>query len=278
MAGLKSILVFDSDPLVHDLVRRVAKAKAWHIESAFDIPAGWQCLESTPFDLVITSRSDLLSQIQEQCPNQKISVITGTAAPDSARRALRAHAYSFISKPFSEEMICEMIEQALESRSWAGDIEVISALPSWISLQVRCKMETAERVLHFIREMEIDLPAPEREQLAMALRELLMNAIEHGGRSDPNQILSISCVRTDQAIIYHIRDPGSGFSMDQLPHAAISNHPETPANHLEEREKLGLRPGGFGILLVRQLADELLYNEVGNEVLLIKYRKNGQPG
>jgi len=34
---------------------------------------------------------------------------------------------------------------------------------------------------------------------------------------------------------------------------------------------LGLRPGGFGILLTRQLVDELIYNETGNEVLLIKY-------
>ena len=41
--------------------------------------------------------------------------------------------------------------------------------------------------------------------------------------------------------------------------------------HAEIREKLGMRPGGFGILMTRQLVDELIYNEQGNEVLLIKY-------
>ena len=41
--------------------------------------------------------------------------------------------------------------------------------------------------------------------------------------------------------------------------------------HTEVREQMGLRPGGFGILMTRQLVDELLYNEAGNEVLLIKY-------
>ena len=30
-------------------------------------------------------------------------------------------------------------------------------------------------------------------------------------------------------------------------------------------------PGGFGILLTRNFADELIYNQKGNEVLLIKY-------
>ena len=32
-----------------------------------------------------------------------------------------------------------------------------------------------------------------------------------------------------------------------------------------------MRPGGFGIMMTRQLVDELIYNEQGNEVLLIKY-------
>jgi hypothetical protein len=37
------------------------------------------------------------------------------------------------------------------------------------------------------------------------------------------------------------------------------------------RDELGMRPGGFGIAMVRAIADELLYNEAQNEVVLIKY-------
>jgi anti-sigma regulatory factor (Ser/Thr protein kinase) len=32
-----------------------------------------------------------------------------------------------------------------------------------------------------------------------------------------------------------------------------------------------LRPGGYGLLLAAGTVDELIYGEVGNEVLLIKY-------
>jgi hypothetical protein len=32
-----------------------------------------------------------------------------------------------------------------------------------------------------------------------------------------------------------------------------------------------LRPGGFGLLMTRQLVDEMIYSQAGNEVLLIKY-------
>jgi len=40
--------------------------------------------------------------------------------------------------------------------------------------------------------------------------------------------------------------------------------------HLERRAQMGLRPGGFGILVTRQIVDEMFYNERGNEVLLVK--------
>jgi anti-sigma regulatory factor (Ser/Thr protein kinase) len=37
------------------------------------------------------------------------------------------------------------------------------------------------------------------------------------------------------------------------------------------REKEGMRPGGYGLLVAAGTVDELLYSEIGNEVLLIKY-------
>ena len=54
----------------------------------------------------------------------------------------------------------------------------------------------------------------------------------------------------------------------KLPHAA---NPEDPTTHMMVREVLGLREGGFGILMARGLVDDLQYNETGNEVRLIKY-------
>ena len=41
-------------------------------------------------------------------------------------------------------------------------------------------METADRILQFLREMGTDLPHSERENIATAFREILLNAIEHG--------------------------------------------------------------------------------------------------
>jgi anti-sigma regulatory factor (Ser/Thr protein kinase) len=77
-------------------------------------------------------------------------------------------------------------------------------------------------------------------------------------------------------IQFQIKDTGPGFSMDGAKHAAINNPPEEPLRHAHYRTEKGMRPGGFGIMLVKQIADELIYNEAGNEVVLVKYLDSKQ--
>ncbi|MEO8659737.1 MAG: ATP-binding protein, partial [Bryobacteraceae bacterium] len=73
-----------------------------------------------------------------------------------------------------------------------------------------------------------------------------------------------------QMLGFYIRDPGDGFSFDDLSHAAVSNPAESVTDHMNVREERGMRPGGFGIAMARSLLDGLYYNEKGNEVILIK--------
>lgn len=95
--------------------------------------------------------------------------------------------------------------------------------------------------------------------------------MEHGAGFDPEKVIEVAAIRTRRTIVYHFRDPGPGFRSKQVPHAAIYNPPENPLAHVEYRMAQGMRPGGFGILLGQQLVDELIFNEPGNEVLLIKH-------
>jgi anti-sigma regulatory factor (Ser/Thr protein kinase) len=97
------------------------------------------------------------------------------------------------------------------------------------------------------------------------------NAIEWGGKLDPDRKVRISCVRAKRMLLYRIADPGEGFDIDKLQHAAISNPSDSPIQHAIIREEKGLRPGGLGLMMTRSLVDELIYNEARNEVILIKY-------
>ena len=88
---------------------------------------------------------------------------------------------------------------------------------------------------------------------------------------DPSRKVRIACIRTARMLMYRIQDPGPGFRPNELSHAAVSNPPDKPYNHLSIREERGLRPGGFGLLMTRAMVDELVYNEAHNEVVFVKY-------
>ena len=278
MSASKAILAVGDDPGVYDLLRGRSSSQKWLVERAKDAAETLERIQSKAYDLVVTDVNtpgvddvELLRRIHEARPSIKVVVMTSESTPDDVVESMREHAFAYFCKPFDRAAFTEVITRALDLPAWEDGIEVLSARPEWIALRVRCQILTAERLLRFLREIRIELPPKEQEDIAIAFREILLNAIEHGGQFDPNKRVHIECVRTSRILIYHVRDPGKGFSFDFLPHAAISNPPDEPAAHMEYRTAHDLRAGGFGILVTRSLVDELIYNERGNEVLLIKY-------
>ncbi len=150
-------------------------------------------------------------------------------------------------------------------------VEVRSFSANWICLCIQPQLGLKERVVEFFRlHMLVDLPAELCERLAVAIDELLANAIEHGC-AEPRFGVELTYIRFSRSIMLQLRDTGPGFDWSKLAHAAVNNPPDNPLHHAEIRSQMGLRPGGFGIMLVRQIADELLYNERGNQVLFVKY-------
>lgn len=109
------------------------------------------------------------------------------------------------------------------------------------------------------------------EAIKFAFSEMLGNPIEHGGNLDPGKRVTVNILRLKHAVICRIRDPGAGFDPALLEHAAVSNPADDPLHHGGIREQNGLRPGGFGILLTKQLVDDLIYNERHNELMFVKF-------
>ena len=151
------------------------------------------------------------------------------------------------------------------------DIKVKSSLPRWICLLIAPKLELKEKVVGFFRFQWANLSDDLCEKLCLALDELLGNSMEHGCKVEPQCACELIYLRTARMILLQIRDAGPGFSLNAIEHAAVNNPPEDPLRHAELRLRKGMRPGGFGIMLVKQIADELIYNEAGNEVVLVKY-------
>ncbi|MCY2935681.1 MAG: ATP-binding protein [Planctomycetota bacterium] len=109
-------------------------------------------------------------------------------------------------------------------------------------------------------------------RLRQAVFELGQNAIEWGNGSDASKTVHIRLRADDRSLHLTVSDQGTGFNRNHLPHAA---NEEDPICHLEVREQLGLRDGGFGILITRGLVDKLAYNTAGNTVLVTLRHREG---
>jgi CheY-like chemotaxis protein len=274
----KRILIVDDDSDIHQFLTVALKSVDCHVETASDGREGLTKIESAAWDLVITdvimpvmNGIEMLERVHRLRPALPVVVMTVDSTADRIITAIREHAFSWLQKPFTLQAIRELVDTALFDLRLDDDIEILSATPRWLEFRMRCDMKIAWRALHFLREMEHGLPREERENVALAFRELLFNAVEHGGGNNPNVYVTVTYTRADGALLFRVRDPGPGFSFDKLRHAAISNPPNSPVEHVMTRASLGMRPGGFGILLTRSLVDELIYNERGNEALLIRY-------
>ena len=279
MDNLARILLVDDDAGVIEFLTAALRGEA-AMESVSTAEQALDRIRQTPFDVILTDIRmpgmgglELLRRASALQPATRIIVMTGDAEPDTIAESLRRSAFCYLVKPFSVSALKDAVRNAVQSSNGHDDVRILSSKPDWIALSLRCKLEIADRILSFLRAMGVGLSDQEQDHMATVFRELLVNAIEHGGHSDPEKRVELLCVRTATAIIYYLRDPGEGFSFDNIPHAAVSNDPSDPVAHTEVRHQMGIRPGGFGLLLTRRLADELIYNEKGNEVMVVKYVK-----
>jgi CheY-like chemotaxis protein/anti-sigma regulatory factor (Ser/Thr protein kinase) len=277
---MSRILVVDDDRMTRHVLQGVLNNAGHSASVAKDGVEALTALRAEPFDLLLLdvwmprmNGLELLAKLRSRKNRPRVVVMTSDDTPETLLKAVREQTFKYVHKPVHPPALLDTVREVLESRDMPR-IEVLSAKPEWVELVVPCTRDAAEHIQPVMTELAANLPADVRDTTAYAFRELLLNAIEWGGRLDPTRKVRISCLRTKRMLMYRIADPGKGFDIDDLPHAAISH--DSPAAHMEVREEKGLRPGGFGLLTVRASVDELIYNEKRNEVVFVKYLGDGR--
>ena len=279
LASNSCVLVVDDDRALRHAVSSLLERCGHTVLQAGDGPAALAHLAQNDVQLMLLDMGlpgmtglDLLARVRAGDRHPVVVVITADDTPQTLLAAIRAQAYRYVKKPVSPAAIVEVVEETLHASNDATlPIEVISARPEWVEIVAPCVIAMADRLQSFIMQLEMSLPEDVRESVAQAFRELLLNAIEWGGKLDPSRTVRISCIRARRMLLYRILDPGDGFNIENLAHAAIANGPDDPIAHALVREEQGLRPGGLGLVMTRALVDELIYNEARNEVVFIKY-------
>jgi len=275
---MAAILVTDDDATTRQMVRGVLKKAGHDVATAGDGISALRAIQKRKFDIVLLdiwmpklTGLGLIGHLHDVKHIPKIVVMTSDSTSDTLLDALRGRVYQYLKKPLDATTLLTTVENAISTSPEVPAIEVISANTHWVELMVPCERSVVARVQSFLMHIDVDLSPDVIEKVGYAFRELLNNAIEWGGHLDPNLKVRVSYIRTKKLLMYRLDDPGPGFKIEDLKHAAINNPADNPMAHMQEREAKGLRPGGLGLMLTQQLVDELVYNEKRNSVVLIKY-------
>jgi len=272
------VIAIRPDPALVTALTSVLSSRYYDVECSAGNVDTLRRLRSRAFDVVITDPSTsvdedvaLTQELRSIRPDIKAIVLAPEATHDDVLDAIRADVFACFTPPFDNQEIALMTASALAAENWSHAIQVVSGSAHWLTLRVASHLLTADRVVRFMTELQSTVPDETRDLLIAAFRELLINAMEHGAGFDREKVVEVTAARTSRAIVYHFKDPGGGFDRGDLAHAAASASKDAVLSATVHRAEAGMRPGGFGMLIVSRIADEIAYNEAGNEVLLIKH-------
>ena len=196
------------------------------------------------------------------------------ALKDDPRQMLsgvRVGSNGYISKPYTSDEVKEAIDSAI---AWRHE-RIEHGDSGEIVFMLRSEMSILQQTNDMLTDLFSHTPLTERQikELKQVLTEMGGNAIEWGHRRNADLPLKITYrIGSDQVTLI-IRDQGPGFDPKNLTHAACD---EDPIQHLDVRNELGIREGGFGIMLAKGMVDEFKYNDIGNQVTLVKrFAKQG---
>jgi anti-sigma regulatory factor (Ser/Thr protein kinase)/ActR/RegA family two-component response regulator len=276
----RRVLAIRPDPALVTTLTGLFDRSRCEVESCAGNVEAVRRLRVRAADVVITDESTtmdedvaLATELVGIRPSLKVIALASFAGPGDVVEAIRANVFACFTAPIDYAEVASMASSAVSAETWKDGIQVVSGLDHWLTLRVSCHLVTADRLTRFMAEMQPSTVGDDRELLLAAFREMLLNAMEHGAGFDAEKVIEVTAAKTERAIVYHFRDPGDGFDRTDLQHATQSSDPDEVLAAAMARAEMGLRPGGFGMLIARQVADELVYNERGNEVLLIKHLK-----
>jgi DNA-binding NarL/FixJ family response regulator len=274
-ASLKTALVVDADPQVESVLGVALDPRRWMIQHASDNAQATALVQASIYELVITCEKTsgkedvaLLRKLRDVHPHTKLIILTDESTPADVLASMREHGFSCFCRPLSYHSLAYIIQLAAEGPCWDDGIDLLSATPAWIHLTARCDLGTAKRLVQFIDEIA-ELPDIEKEEVATAFREMVLNAIEHGGRFDGSQRAEIAYLRARHVVICRVKDSGPGFSQKAVIQILMADLPHDPIHHGAYCEAQGLRRGCAPI--ARHFVDDLIPNDKGKDAVRIKH-------
>lgn len=130
-----------------------------------------------------------------------------------------------------------------------------------IKLKLKSDLQELNKLEDFVKDVEAvaELSEEVGGNIMLLLSEAVTNGIIHGNKQHPDKEVTVEAVIKEHVVEVTVTDQGDGFNPQDIP------------NPLAEENLL--KTGGRGVYLMKEYADEVWYNEKGNEIKLTFKRK-----
>ncbi|UCH93029.1 MAG: SpoIIE family protein phosphatase [Candidatus Aminicenantes bacterium] len=233
----------------------------------------------------------VVKEIKEIDKEVPIIVITGYSDHNLILSAMKNGAVELLKKPFKPKDLKYLVSK-IETLFRKIKVKLSSSFVQWEKrhLKLSNDIHLIASVTDFIFA-NVDYLFGEVSFMKIGLQEILINAIEHGNlkisyedkqklltsgeyqhvlkakaalAENADKYVDIKVFSTPEYLKIIVQDMGEGFDLSEIP------DPENPENFLNEL--------GKGIMMTLNAYDEVIYNDKGNRVTLMKYSDNHKPG
>jgi CheY-like chemotaxis protein/anti-sigma regulatory factor (Ser/Thr protein kinase) len=298
---MPSVLVVDDSPVDRRLVSGLLSKNAFlQIELAASGADALAVMQRKVPDLVVTDLVmpgmdgfELVGKVRAQYPLVPVILMTSMGNEEIAGRALQEGAASYVPKRSLAQQLLDTVERVLTlSDQRRGQSRLLGNMTkSECAFVLENDCSLIPPLVGYLQESVTHMrlcDQSDRVRIGVALEEALVNALYHGN-------LEVSSAHLDQGYkayydlinqrsvmppyrdrrihvdvkmsrreaVFVIRDEGRGFDPSALP------DPTDPTN----LEKIS----GRGVLLMRTFMDDVCYNDVGNQVTLVKRAEDASP-
>lgn len=270
----RAVLIVEDDEDQNEMLAQLVSRRGFDVVQTYTGKEGVIKARAQPPDLLLLDLMlpdidgfEVCESLRASRETNLIPIVMATALADTDHRlrGFRVGANAYVVKPYTREQIYDAIDTAL---AWKEQM-IHGKVQGEFSFELASETEYLIEVNNLLSQLLLLTGLDEQSagQLCRALLEMGQNAIEWGNRNQVEKLVQITYRLHPDNVTLIIRDQGPGFDPQRVPHAASE---EDPIAHMNIREVLGLREGGFGLLISRGLVDEMRYNEPGNEVTLVK--------
>lgn len=270
----RTVLIVDDERDTNDVLAGLVQARGFEPIQVYAGGSVLELVQKKAPDLILLDLMmpdvdgfSVCAQLKRNRATNLVPILMVTALNDADNKAkgIRVGANGYVPKPFTPDQLFSAIDAAL---AWRKEHEK-KGTKEEIHFDVRGEIEFLQQVNDMLTDLYLNTPLTERQikDLRQAVMEMGGNAIEWGHRKNADLPLRITYRIGENDVTLVIKDQGPGFDRNKLSHAA---NDDDPIGHLDVRNDLGLREGGFGIMLAKGLVDEFRYNDIGNEVTLVK--------